>query len=96
MGEQSNQTPNAYQTEADRAAAWEIDRHVESIPLPGAEQSHYSSESQRQTALAVAERANVARAAGELGLTSDEWHRFRSELGRSPGPNDVSGNAKLR
>lgn len=93
MNEQYPQPNEAYQTDADRAADWEIDRHVESMPLPGAGQSHYSSESQRQLALAVAERANIARTAGGLGLTSGEWNTLRSTLGRSPGPNDVKKNA---
>ncbi|HUD07386.1 MAG TPA: hypothetical protein VMR34_05875 [Candidatus Saccharimonadales bacterium] len=89
----NEQEPKTYPTEADRAVAWEADRHVESMPLPGAEQSHYSSESQRQLALVAAERAAVAKAAGAVGLTSGEWNTLRSELGRSPGPSDVGRNA---
>ena len=59
------------------------------VPLPGADQSHYSSETQRQAALEVAEKKNIARAAGELSLTSDEWYAKRTELGRSPTAGDI-------
>jgi transposase-like protein len=87
--EQSPQSHNPYANEADRDVAWQIDRQVESTPLPGAGQSHYSNEYRRQLALAAAERSNVARVAGELGMTSDEWRIKRAELGRSPEARDV-------
>ena len=86
----TEQTPNnVHADEQARAVAWELDRHTETLPLPGADQSHYSSEAQRQAALEVAEKKNIARAAGELGLTSGEWHAKRTELGRSPNAGDI-------
>jgi len=86
MTEQAPNNVRAY--EQVRAVDWNLDRDIETMPLPGADESHYSSETQRQAALAAAEKANIASAAGELGLTSDEWRAKRTELGRSPTPGD--------
>jgi hypothetical protein len=72
-----------------RAAAWEADRENESAPLPYSEVSRYPNEAARQTDLRSAQSKNIASAAGELGLTSDEWTAMRKNLGRSPGRGDV-------
>ncbi|HET9721654.1 MAG TPA: hypothetical protein VFP32_01340 [Candidatus Saccharimonadales bacterium] len=72
-----------YSSEEERQRALDLDRQVESMPLPGAEQRHYTSEAQRQAALAAAERANIAKAAGKAGLTSDEWRTKRDRDARS-------------
>ncbi len=84
----STNRESLYQTEADRNAALYIDRYLESIPLPG-QGNQYLNEDERQLGLAVAERANIARSAGQLGLTSEEWKAKRTELGRSPTPEDI-------
>jgi hypothetical protein len=76
--------------EAARAMQWEADRTTQAQPLPYAELRHYENDGQRQTDLAAAEQSNIARAAGELGLTSTEWHALRAELGHSPTQSDVS------
>lgn len=71
------------------AAQWAADRAQEAAPLPHAGQSHYGDKGESQVDLAAAERGNIARAAGEVGLTTDEWTALRSELGRSPTRGDV-------
>lgn len=78
-----------YSDDAAREAALRVDREVETTPLPGAGQSHYRSDVERQIDLVHAERSNIAKAAGELGLTSDEWTVLRRQLGRSPTAADV-------
>lgn len=74
---------------ASRIEAWIQDRATEATPLPGAGQTHYSSPYQRQEALVAAEKVNIARAAGALGLTSGEWRDLRAKLGRSPSAQDI-------
>ena len=75
--------------DTERAKQWEADRATEAAPAPYANLTHYENESQRQESLASAEQSNIARAAGELGLTTTEWHDLRSKLGRSPQRGDV-------
>jgi hypothetical protein len=75
--------------EQEHAAQWEIDRAQEATPLPYSHLTHYENEGQRQVDLAAAERNNIARAAGRLGITSIQWLEMRDRLGRSPGPGDV-------
>ena len=75
--------------EEDREALLAVDRATEAMPLPYADRTHYQSDVERQVDLAAAERSNVAAAAGELGITTDEYNRMREELGRSPGRGDV-------
>jgi hypothetical protein len=72
-----------------RAAQWEADRATEATPLPYADRKRYQDEGERQVDLATAERNNIARAAGALGMTVDEWTAKRKELGRSPQRRDV-------
>ncbi|HET9850823.1 MAG TPA: hypothetical protein VFP35_04360 [Candidatus Saccharimonadales bacterium] len=72
-----------------RAAAWEVDRRIEAAPLPFAHERHYANESHRQIDLYAAGRGNIAKAAGELGLTTTEWHELRAKLGKSPSRGDV-------
>lgn len=72
-----------------RAEAWKTDRELEATPLPGADVRHYRSEGERQAALVAAEKANIAQTAGELGLTTEEWHAKRIRLGHSPGRHEV-------
>lgn len=93
-GEQAAPTPQPSHDDVARGMAewteqWNQDRATEAGPLPGAGQTHYTGEAQRQAALAAAERANIANAAGQLGMTSSEWRAKREELGRSPTRNDV-------
>lgn len=71
------------------AAQWEADRITEAAELPYADRRHYQNETERQTDLAAAERGNIAKAAGELGLTTDQWTDLRNKLGRSPRRDDV-------
>lgn len=85
-----NHRPNTHPDEAARAAAWEADRQQEATHLPYSHVRHYSDPGERQIDLAAAERTNIARAAGELGLTSGEWSEMRSKLGRSPSRGDVN------
>ena len=85
----SNEKQQFYPSEELRAAALEADRQTEEKPLAGDGQRHYTGEAQRQAALAGAEPANIARAAGELGMTSDEWQAKRVQLGRPPTTRDV-------
>lgn len=77
-----------YTDPAEREEAWQKDRATEEAPLPGAGQRHYSDEGQRQSALRSAEQANIARAAGEAGVTTAEWLAKKSEINRSPTPAD--------
>jgi len=79
--------PNA--DDAARAEQWETDRTTEAQPLPYADQTHYKNPVEQGVDLAAAERSNVARAAGELGLTSPEWEAMRKDLGRSPRAEDL-------
>ena len=72
-----------------RAEAWQADRELESRPLPGDDVRHYRSNVERQAAIDAAGVANVAKAAGELGMTSAEWNTLRQKLGRSPEARDV-------
>jgi hypothetical protein len=72
-----------------RDAQLEADRAQEAAPLPYSHVTRYESEGQRQVDLAAAERGNIARAAGELGLTTTEWGDLRKKLGRSPSRGDV-------
>ena len=74
---------------AARAEQWEADRVVEATPLPYAGQSHYRNPGERQIDLEAAEKSNVAQAAGELGLTSDEYLALRKVVGHNPGQEDV-------
>jgi|GEM_PF-3368115 len=75
----------------DRQRQWEIDRKEEARPLPGHHLRNYDGdEGARQVDLVSAERGNIARAAGELGLTTDEWTELRRKIGRSPTSKDVS------
>ena len=87
----AEQAPGQQQGQEDqaRAAQWAADRIQEEQPLPHADLRHYEHDSQRQTDLAAAERGNIAKAAGELGMTSAEWQEKRKELGRSPTQRDV-------
>lgn len=78
-----------YTSDEERTAALETDRRIAAEPLPYADVKHYAHEYQRQTDLEAAERSNIAKAAGELGLTSDEWLAKRAQLGRSPTSRDV-------
>jgi len=78
-----------FRTGEEQASAWQRDRETESAPLPYANQPKYTNDSQRQVDLAAVERANIARAAGELGLTAEEWRAKRAELGRSPCRGDI-------
>ncbi|MGH7234383.1 MAG: hypothetical protein ACREF7_02975 [Candidatus Saccharimonadales bacterium] len=89
MSETFPQVESLYPTDADRRAALAVDRYIETMPLPGHELSHHSSEEQRQTALAVSEITGIARSAGELGLTSAEWRAKRDQLGRYPTLSDL-------
>jgi len=89
MAEQApGQTPPPEDDQA-RAAQWAQDRITEEAPLPHSNLPHYEHDSQRQTDLAAAEKSNIARAAGELGLTTAEWEAKRKELGRSPNRGDI-------
>jgi len=91
-----HENPGSPQLDAAAQAA-EAARHVELLadrdlvatPLPGAGQTHYTDGLQRQAALDGAERANVAREAGYLDLTSTEWYKLRADLGRPPNRGDV-------
>ena len=75
----------------DREEQWTRDREEEARPLPGHHLRNYDGdEGARQVDLVSAERSNIARAAGELGLTSDEWTELRRKIGRSPTSRDVS------
>lgn len=86
MPEQGGYDPNE---EARDEKQWEADRAVEAAPLPYADRDRYQNDEERQVDLVAAERGNIARAAGELGLTTDEWTALRSKLGRSPRQGDV-------
>jgi hypothetical protein len=68
---------------------WLTDRTTEAAPLPYAGKRSYTDEVERQVDLGAAEKGNIARAAGELGLTSTEWLDLRSQLGHSPSRSDV-------
>ena len=78
-----------YSSPADREADLVIDRAIEATPLPFSHVRHYQNEVQRQVDLAAAERANIAKAAGELGMTSREWQDLRHQLGRQPTIYDI-------
>lgn len=79
-----------YGSKDERDAALDADRQTADAPLPYADLRHYTNETQRQVDLAAAERSNIAKAAGELGLTSAEYQGLRAKLGRSPTRGDVS------
>lgn len=79
-----------YTNPAEREAAWQRDRDTEAAPLPGAGQSHYSGEGQRQSAIYAASESIVAARAREAGVTSAEWQAKRKEIGKSPTPADFS------
>lgn len=76
-------------SESERRAALEADRALAERPLPYSGLTSYENNTQRQIDLDAAGRANVARAAGALGLTSDEWAAKRRELGRTPTSSDI-------
>lgn len=83
MNEHTPQDPN-------RQAQWEADRITEGQPLPGADvKSYIGREGLRQSDLEAAEKVNIARAAGELSLTTTEWQELRTKLGRSPRRSDM-------
>lgn len=73
-----------------RSQQWAQDRATEGSPLPFADEIHYTREVNKDLDLAAAERSNIARAAGELGLTTVEWEQMRKDLGRSPSRGDIS------
>jgi hypothetical protein len=76
-------------TPESRSEAWEADRRTEATPLPFAHVRKYEHPGQRQADLDAAGKSNIARAAGELGLTSDEYNVMRMRLGRSPSRDDI-------
>lgn len=77
------------QDDEAREAQLAADRAQANASLPHADLKQYENAGQRQADLNAAEGINTARAAGDLGVTTDEWHRLRSELGRSPNRGDV-------
>lgn len=85
----SEQAPNNPSQVAQRAAELAIDRQVEAKPLPYSAVPRYGNFGQRQADLDAAETSNIAKAAGELGLTSAEWRTMRAELGRLPNLRDI-------
>ncbi len=81
--------PAPGQDDADIAAQWAADRLQEATPLPHADINYGNDDGLRQSALAAAQPNNEAKAAGDVGLTTDQWRALRSELGRSPTRGDV-------
>lgn len=75
--------------DAGRAKDWDADRVTEELPLPFAHERRYTSAVNRQVDLEAAERAGIAKEAGNLGLTTREWRAMRERLGRSPTADDV-------
>ena len=72
-----------YPSQEDRSQALEADRQAEAAPLPYSGLKHYENDGQRQADLAAAERANIAQAAREAGLTSEEWQARRAREAQS-------------
>ncbi len=71
------------------AAQWAADRAQEAAPLPHADQARYGDVGERNVALAAAQRNNEATAAGDVGLTTDQWLALRHKLGHAPTRGDV-------
>lgn len=86
------EVPRLYPDDEARQAALGADRKTADAPLPYADVREYQHGGQRQADLAAAERSNVARTAGELGLTTEEWYALRTQLGRSPSAGDIKSS----
>lgn len=78
--------------QADKESpAWMKDRGTETAPLPYANTPYDNDPIRRQVDLDAAARKNIATAAGELGMTSEQYEDFRRKNKRSPTPRDVQG-----
>jgi hypothetical protein len=77
-------------SDPEGAAAWQADRNTEAKPLPYAGETRYPHDVAKNVDLAAAERSNVAKAAGEMGATSDEYMAARHALGHSPNAREMA------
>lgn len=77
-----NESAPLYPNEEARDAALEADRVKLEAPLPYSDVRHYPHETARQVSLAAAEGANIAKAAQERGMTSEEYTRARAEAAK--------------